>query len=315
MEARLAELAALVEKGAISQAECEKARAAVLAAPIQVQAAHTEQGDASTALAEHLKEESLLRREPWRAHLRHFAGINATLAAAQVEHVRQTFLDAAKNALLSEEDVMAGTYLLYGDAHATKIFAQILLQRQGLERVRHHNWFVAQHLGEQWLATYGPRVDALVWPLFPPVPEFSALNSALVQNAGVSGGDAPTQRRPKCFRAPRNDGPQGGGTLPVFLAPDGAPYVDTGVVETAFANAAGETAALRAQISTLQAAVKRLSAGTGRNGTGRGSAGRGGQGSAAVPGPWTNGQGRGWSANGRGRGGGVRGGEEPPKNE
>ena len=84
-------------------------------------------------------------------------------------------LSACRNALLTEEDVMALTYLLcaHNGLEDHLVLSAILLRKHGPERILTHNWWVAKQLGEPFLSEHGAEIMRLTVPLFHPAPPLS----------------------------------------------------------------------------------------------------------------------------------------------
>ncbi len=246
----------------------------------------TAAAEATRMMADHLQQQEIFRREPWRATLKTARAQYEAMEAATNQHVLDTFRDQAKNQMLCPDEVMAMTYLMYGNGCAAKVYAQMVMQYQGLERVRRHNWFVADHLDEQWMTANGDRIDGLQWPLFPPVPEFSALNTMILRNTeGVTGGAAGGTAMPRCFRA----GPVGGAVhVPIDVDGHGNYAANVTEIAEAFNRLKREVADSKREIADLRrqlgannnnraknrAGPDRASEDRGRN---RGSRGRGGR--------------------------------------
>lgn len=126
------------------------------------------------------------------------------------------------------------------------------------------------------------------WPLFPPVDEFTGLNTQLVLEAeaergAVTGGGAKCSSMflsaPSAATAATPTGrsrPQGGGTLPVGQLPDGSYAVDTTPVEQAFFGLQEQNRALQRQLTAVEGRLR--DAGLPIRGRGRGDGrGRGAQ--------------------------------------
>jgi hypothetical protein len=273
--------------------------------------AQVESGD---ALREYFSEKEKRERERWRAVAQRLEAERKAISARSVAELRTEFLNMGKSHLLTPDDVICGTYLLFADEAGRKFLAGTLCERRGVDRVKAHNFYVASHMpsAESFLASHGEQLLALQWPLFPPINEFSALNMALLFDATteVSGGS--TKRTPSVYR--HSEEVTGGGSLPVQGDGNGNFFVDMGPVETAFGQVFSELNRLSAEKEPKDMAPKlqnikklvpeaRASVRTARNG-GNASRGQG-------YGPREQGRGRGrgdTSRYGRGRGG-VKGGD------
>jgi hypothetical protein len=212
------------------------------------------------------------RRDPWRVNLKHYAAALARFEGHTVKHRQEEMLARAKNALITSD-----------------VYASIVLSVADLQdRVRHHNWYVAQSLGEQWVSQHGAAVDKLTEPLFPPVPAFAALNAKLLTEAGqstVSGGAA-RYLEPSAAPKPGKKPAASGGAYPLQVVPDGqgGHVVDLQVVSDAYSRLQAQVAELtksnaemRAQLAARPAFGEKP-ASSDRGGRGRGGgrgAGRG----------------------------------------
>jgi hypothetical protein len=229
------------------------------------------------------------RRDPWRVNLKHYAAALARFEGHTVKHRQEEMLARAKNALITREDVMLLTFSLFGTGPTRDVYASIVLSVADLQdRVRHHNWYVAQSLGEQWVSQHGAAVDKLTEPLFPPVPAFAALNAKLLTEAGqstVSGGAA-RYLEPSAAPKPGKKPAASGGAYPLQVVPDGqgGHVVDLQVVSDAYSRLQAQVAELtksnaemRAQLAARPAFGEKP-ASSDRGGRGRGGgrgAGRG----------------------------------------
>lgn len=181
-------------------------------------------------LVAHFVEESQRAREPWRATYQRLAAERAEINAIPFADLRASFFDLARTQMLSPEDALVGTYLLYGGEADVRFLAAIL-QKQKQERILAHNFFVASGMPASWLASHGEQLVTLQFPLFPPAKEFSALNLRILQETATPKGGAGTQQRPSVFR---EEAPEGGEYVAVVQQhPSGAAVVDLTVVENA----------------------------------------------------------------------------------
>lgn len=255
-------------------------------------------------LAKHFAEQERRAREPWRAVEQRLAVEREALQATPPDELRAFFLDMARTQTLEPEDVLTGTYLLYGE-EADRRFLAGLLQKKPRERVQAHNFFVASMMPPQFLAAYGEHLLTLRYPLFPHTKEFSALNVRLLQEttAPTGGAAAATAERPSVYR--RRDEAAGGEYLaPVQQHPSGAHVVDLTMVESA-------VVALQARCNALEQQLKTQSGRGGRGGRGGNSGNNGAYGAQRG-----NGGGRGHNAGNFGRRGGrdARGGDADEAN-
>jgi hypothetical protein len=141
------------------------------------------------------------QRDPWRATHEQLVRQCHAWRDTSPDELKAAFLDMAKLSMLSSDDVLAGSYLLYGTTADYRIFAG-MLQVGTTQRVRTHNAYVASGMSSAWLAQHGATVCALTWPLFPAAVGFSALNLKLLSEcASVQGGGA-TSTVPSVYRQP-----------------------------------------------------------------------------------------------------------------
>lgn len=155
------------------------------------------------------------------------------------ETLRSTFINSAKNGLLTPTEVIAGQYLLFnnGDSEFARFsLASLLLMVPADQRVSVHNWTVAALMPAAIKQANGfaiERLSAAGTPIFPPDPELTALNAKLFTEEGIrgGGGDKLFSSRPT-FAA---GSIKGGGVLPVVQSQEGAPVVDVTPIEAAYA--------------------------------------------------------------------------------
>jgi hypothetical protein len=179
------------------------------------------------AIVRNLDRSRLLIDEPWRADLEPLLRLCESFAQSPKEALQEQYIALAKAHLIAPEDAIAGAYVLFGNDRAMKVFAGIL-QQEPAERVRLHNAYVINELGPVWLTQYGTCLKALHWPLFPPTPELSTLNTILLREAKgacVSGGA--TRTRPDVYRREDVSAVEGGAPFaPVICDNAGNAFVD-----------------------------------------------------------------------------------------
>lgn len=223
-------------------------------------------------LAAHFKEMEQRTNQPWRKVRAQQSDFIKIVRGQKTDIKRSMAIDNAKLHLLTADEVMSVTYLLFcEDADIREMYAGILLQKRGLARTQAHNWFVAEHLGEDWLTVHGEALVTLTHPLFPPTEDFRALNTALIMadttdraQGGAGGGAAgklfldselaapvaPTPaRKPAAKRSPQ------GGALPFPVHQDpttGAAFVDLEGVQQAFQGLTGQVQQLLQQAQHTQ---------------------------------------------------------------
>jgi len=233
--------------------------------------------------------------EPWRVEDQRLQAERNAVKAMTLGEVQDAFLEAAKNATLTPDEVMTGTYLLFANTDAAKQYGMMVLQRRGLARVRAHNSFVLEHMEASLSSANASRIAALQFPLFPPTKAFNGPNARLMIEAEseVAGGRKRAATTPAVFRRADVDG---GGVMPVVQDPQTGMWgVDMTEVEKAFDGLFAIVRQLGADVQTLQEkdvkekmqghieAMKNQLTTTIRGvrnttGTGRGNAYRGGRG-------------------------------------
>jgi len=208
--------------------------------------------DATNSLARHFASAEARARDVWRATSEKISADIDGIRRQTLEEQRDTFLDLAKNGMLSAEDALLGTYIFWGTPDDLHVLRGLLLQNRGAARLRAHNFFVAQHREESFLATHGEQLMKLRYPLFPAAKGFAALNERVLHEAsreGTGGSDGKRhEHMAKIFATP--DG-VGGGYAPIGQLSDGAWYTDVSALE----KANGE---LRRQVKGLENKVQRL---------------------------------------------------------
>jgi len=237
---------------------CRKCKAAVY---IAVDA----KGDSAT-LAGQFERQEQRQREPWRVQYQHAVEERKEFLRQTNQQHQRLFLELAKAKVLSAEDVLIGQYVLFSGEAGWRFFGGVLLNKRGVDRVRAHNFFVADSVegSEAFLAANGDLLATLPVPLFPANAEFSALNTALLFEyraflgvGGPAGGGHPSKYESTFFvlSGPAAN-PAGGAFLPVSQLGDGTFGVNTTALE--------EWVIARTQ-----------GRGRGRGGRGRGRAGAG----------------------------------------
>ena len=186
-----------------------------------------------------------MKHEAWRMSLRNYKTCRERCRAETDEDRQALFKDLAKQGHLTCEEVINGTYLIFGNAEEQRWMANLLLHKPPLERIRLHNWHIAVLNGETFTNDYGPILDKLVWPLFPSG-DLSGVNIKLlreVSTTNVEGGASP-QWTPSVYRSTTPQlstrrkaecEPEGGAVhFPVVADHTGAPVVDVESISTAY---------------------------------------------------------------------------------
>ena len=215
----------------------------------------TEGSDPAQSLAKHFASAEARSRDVWRATSEKIAADIDAIRRQTVEEQRDTFLDLAKNGLLSAEDALLGTYLFWGTADDQHVLRGLLLQHRGLTRLRAHNFFVAQHREEAFLAAHGEQLMGMQYPLFPAVKGFAALNARVLHEASQGTGGDEAQRHHRMAKIFATSDGAGGGYAPIGQLSDGAWYTDVTTLEKANGD-------LRRQIKGLELKVQRLQEGS-----------------------------------------------------
>ena len=214
------------------------------------------------ALLHFLKEQDRRQQDKYLA-------VASRLESQRAEYLLETtasrsslFLDLAKAKMLSEEQVMAATYSLYGNYEAQCIYTSMQLRMSGFDLIRAHNFYVAAQRERGFLAAYGDLLLLLPWPLFPPSSEFSALNQQLLVEAAAIRGGGPSTC--SLFRA--RDGVLGG-DYHVAVSKEGT--VDLTNVEDSFVKLQNQHLQLFGQVQVLRNTMNNMS--RGQQWSGRGS--------------------------------------------
>ena len=186
------------------------------------------------SLREYFETKEKRELEKWRSMAERQQRQREAILADSLREQQSLFIDLAKNAMLTPQEVMIGVYLLFGDEEALRFFRGVLLRARGKDRIVAHNFFVASLLPPVFLATHGDTLVDFPFPLFPPDARFSALNQKLLhEGIEIQGGAAQpdTFTLPSVFRS----APSGGGYFaPVQTAPDGSQFVDLSEIESAY---------------------------------------------------------------------------------
>lgn len=190
----------------------------------------------SLSLAAHFAEQERRRVDPWRAQAAKLEAERQAIERESRDQRRSQFIDLAKNGLVSVEDCMAASYLLFGSPAAQAIYEGLLLRRRDLDRIVAHNFYVGSMLEESFLARYGSKLLSFPLPLFPPVAEMTALNLKMLEQYSPEspvGGAANFFRR-QLFAGAADFRPieaTGAGYIPVGQLENGATVADTTALE------------------------------------------------------------------------------------
>jgi hypothetical protein len=228
------------------------------------------------------------RLQSWRAAYERSSTFQASVLATQtLASCEVKMVEMCKAKMLTEEDVMALTYTLYAHKRASAqpsdhaasvtarvMYASILLDKRGLDRITNHNWFVAKARGDEFLLEYGEKIEKLLFPLFPPMEAFHALNQQLlftVDDSVTGGSTADSRKLGQAFF--RQSGSLEGGALPFPVNVDalGSAFVDLQPVGDHAKAVDMRLAALERHASTQPQPTPQRARGRGRGG-GRGAA-------------------------------------------
>ena len=183
-------------------------------------------------MAGYLERTEARAREPWRASRdAHRAALQGLMREPEVskERHRKLAIDLARNHELTPREVMELSYSIFGSDYDRIFYNNILLNKHGADRVRAHNWYLAELQGDQFIDQFGERIQGLAWPLFPTNEEaFSSLNTRLLSGA-IEGAGEPHEV-PAVYKQQRDDLLGGETIVPVL--PNGT--IDITFVETAF---------------------------------------------------------------------------------
>jgi hypothetical protein len=188
----------------------------------------------AAALREYFAAQEARTLQPWRATREQFRREVAAYAKIGKTERIDMFVDMAKSAMLSADEVLTATYTLFGSEDDLAFYSTILLRRRGRDRIASHNWYVAEQLGEAFIDQHGSVLSTLAHPLFPADHGCQVLNIRLLYEAARQPvGAGAGQRRSTLFRD--DDDVTGAGYLPVQPAGDGQGWVvDVGGIEAAF---------------------------------------------------------------------------------
>lgn len=221
--------------------------------------------DATTALREYFEASESRRLYAWRGEFEKFLSDKKSIIAEPMETIREAFIEQCKNGMLSPDDMLTLSYLICGGVEDRLLYAGAMLRFDRKERIKTHNFHVANEIGEAFLATHGKTISRMPWPLFPQSKSLAATNLRLLQEASALTGGALEQAPvPSVFRQP----PPTGGEYwaPVVSVGENA-AVDLTNVEDAVKAMQAEIARLQQQIRNLPRTRAHVDP---REGTGRG---------------------------------------------
>lgn len=207
----------------------------------------------SDPLREHFSEQEKRQRDQWRvSEQKHSADREATKHLSWPS-LQKSFVDMAKNQLLTEEEAVLGTYLMFGDEDARKFFSCTIMRKRNFERVQAHNFYVASRMEDPdcFLASHGSKLLSLQYPLFPPTNEFTSLNTKLLFEV-VEGGGTPSSIKATLPRLFRYDTVAGGGFAPIGQLQDGSWAADVTRLEDKNKELEAANRSLKSQIQGLE---------------------------------------------------------------
>ncbi len=140
-------------------------------------------------VASFLTEEARLAREPWRRdQLRRREQAQAVTARCEAD--KDLMAEMAKQGLLSAQDVMTMSYVLF-DADM-EFFSSLLMCASIKESISRHNWMVVESSPACFAERWGPIIEKLPSPLFPADKRFIGLNLKLLSSfeTWLAGGSA-----------------------------------------------------------------------------------------------------------------------------
>lgn len=238
------------------------------------------------AVAVELRDEAVMRRRPYLATKKDLHEEREQAALIDQAKMKKQVVAAAERGRLTPDEVMMIAYTVFGDDEARRVFAQNILTHQGQDRIRRHNFFVAERNPDAWWFLWGQALLSCPWPLFPnddKFPELEKLNSLMLEavrdsSQGVAGAGTSsvspaiariyrlgaTPSSPwaasgsvaKVFRQPEVEG---AGYLPVQVDASGNATVDVTDVEAAYN-------VLLQQQQQIQRRIAELGRATGRQG-------------------------------------------------
>lgn len=137
--------------------------------------------EATEAPRKHLADSEARDLEPWRRLAGQAADCRRQWQGLDRNFLRHRFVDLAKEKELSPAEVLMGTYLLFGGPEAQHLLAALMLCEMPAERLRQHNLYVGEQLGEAFMTQHGGTLVDLTVPLFPPTQEFGGLNHRILR--------------------------------------------------------------------------------------------------------------------------------------
>ena len=249
------------------KAEDIKVQAALFAFVAAVKERKGESRGSTKLLADQFSRTDLRNREPWRLGVENAQAERDAMAKSTQLGQQKLFLELVKAKQVGAQDVMVATYLLYGKPEAQRFYAGVILAKPEAERVRAHNYFVAANVEdpESFIAQNGSILANLPVPLFPPVAECSAYNTALCREfkeylqagGGASGGGRNGRKFSTALQARGGGGESvsetaGGSAFPVQQNAQGQWVVDVTPIEDAFRNVYAELNKLADDVKTIK---------------------------------------------------------------
>jgi hypothetical protein len=226
------------------------------------------QPSTAAVLAEQIKQKDLLDHQQWR---RERASCKMTAALlfktrdeAKIDADAQLIVSLCQSddPAFTPEQVMALSAGCFSSLNREHYATLVLRVRDPAERVKLHNWLVAESYGEDWVASYGHQVALLTWPLFPNHSKFQALNAFLLASVGtgaVGGGSSRRDPAARYFRSVPGMAVGGAVLLPCVPGPDGQGYVvDVQPIADAFVARDTAVQPLVSRVAALERSLSRV---------------------------------------------------------
>lgn len=213
--------------------------------------------DPVDTLAQQFERQDRRSRELWRLPVEVLQSEWKAILQQPPDELKNEYLELAKASAMNIEDALQVQYLLFASPEEQRVWAAMIMRKSGNERLKSHNLHVACRREPAFLQIYGQKLLNFELPLFPPTQDFQSLNTRLLAQSMVQGGEARPDIGSSVFARHREV--SGSGFAPVGQLPDGTWAADTSTVE----------ASLRRQVTALERKVVALGGQVEQRGRGR----------------------------------------------
>jgi len=263
----------LVGKGLIDDDEAKLLRGVALGLPPPVHAPETKQEEGDTAeklagpasaLQRYFEVQEQRKLDPWRYRESQMLAERNSIMAESDATLQSATIEMAKAAQFGPDEVLALSYLQYGNAEARKYFVGLLQRKSGLQRMTAHNFYVASQAEPAFLDMWGAVLLYCPYPLFPAVEGFHNLNRMMLTavrdsyeaGANVHGGGDRVIPQPAVYKR-ANKVTGGEYWAAVHTNAEGKQAVNLSEIESAHLAHARDLSILKKEIANMKKQANR----------------------------------------------------------